>query len=99
MKNKLMTFLLVVSILMLAGCAQSIEEIKQDENIGETVAAKGTVEGVIKIGDLSAYRLVDANGDSIGVASKRLPAEGDKVTAKGVLVKNPILGYYIDVDK
>ena len=86
-------------LVLLSGCSQSIEEVKQDKYVGEIVSVSGTVEGSIKIGDLSAYTLTDSNGDSIGVASDALPAEGDQVTAKGTLMKAPILGYYIDVDK
>ena len=86
-------------LVLLSGCSQSIEEVKQDKYVGETVSVSGTVEGSIKIGDLSAYTLTDSNGDSIGVASDALPAEGDQVTAKGTLMKTPIIGYYIDVDK
>lgn len=91
--------LLFVVVALLSGCSQSIEEVKQDKYLGEIVSVSGTVESSIKIGSLSGYTLIDSNGDSIGVASEALPAEGDQVTAKGTLMKAPILGYYIDVEK
>jgi hypothetical protein len=71
-----------------------------DDYVGKTVSVAGTVEGTLKIGDISGYTLVDANGDKITVASERLPAEGDKVTVKGILRKGPLgLAYYIDANQ
>jgi len=98
MKKIIMTMMLIL-LVFFAGCAQSIKDVKTEENIGKVVAVRGTVENTVKIGDLSGYTLRDENGDTIGVVSKALPAEGDTVTAKGELVKAPILGYYINVDK
>ena len=97
-KQILFTFLLIL-VVVLAGCAKSVAEVKSDEYLGETVAVSGTVTNTLKIGELSGYTLVDSKGDEIGVASKRLPAEGDEITARGVLEKSILLGYYIDVDK
>ena len=89
---------LVFLLLLLAGCAQNIADIKNEDHIGKTVIVSGTVESVIKIGSLSAYTVKDSNGDTIGVSAERLPAEGDKVMVKGVLIKDTIFGYYIKQD-
>jgi hypothetical protein len=96
MKLKLVIGLILVLVL-LAGCAQTVEQVKKEENVGKTVSVSGTAQGVIKIGQLSGYTLVDKNGDKIGVSSESLPAEGSAVTAKGVLMKDTLLGYYIKV--
>ncbi len=95
----LLSICLVFCGMLLSGCAQSVEDVEQEKNIGKTVAVQGTVKETIKFGELSGYVLVDSNGDEIGVAAERLPAEGDKVTARGELVKAPLLGYYIDSNK
>jgi len=84
-----------IMLVLLAGCAQNIADIKNPEHVGKTVTVSGTVEGVIKLGPISGYTLKDSNGDKIGVAAERLPAEGDKMTVKGVLIKDTLLGYYI----
>jgi hypothetical protein len=99
MKKILFTMILLFSLLFIAGCSQTVEEVKKDENVGKVVSVKGEVKNTIKLGDLSGYTLVDENGDEIGVVSNSLPAEGETITAKGTLVKAPLLGYYIDVDK
>ncbi len=97
--KKILLVLAIFMLMLFSGCSQSVEEIKSDEYVGKVVSVKGTVIETIKIGDLSVYVLMDENGDKINVASKRLPAEGDRVTAKGVLNKKAIIGYYIDVDE
>lgn len=91
--------LLFSVVFLLVGCSQSVEEVKNDENIGEKVSVKGTVEETVKIGDLSGYMLKDSNGDTISVASKDLPEEGDTVVARGILERGLLIGYYIDTDK
>jgi hypothetical protein len=88
---------LIVLMLVLAGCSQTVEQVKKDETVGKTVSVMGTAQGVIKLGKLSGYTLVDKNGDKIGVSTENLPAEGEAVTAKGVLMKDTLLGYYIKV--
>lgn len=89
----------IIALLVLSGCAaQSIIDIKNEEHIGKTVRVQGTVEGSIKIGQLSAYTLIDSNGDRIGVSTQTLPEKGEIVTAKGTLLKDTIFGYYIKVD-
>jgi len=98
MKKRLLLVLLAVLLLTVTACSKSVSEITEnDDYVDKTVSVKGTAEGVTKIGDLSGYTLVDANGDKIIVASERLPADGDKVTAKGTLKKGLFgLGFYID---
>lgn len=95
-------FLLTIGLLMvlfLVGCTKAVTDVKTEDMVGKTVSLRGEVSGVIKIGQLSGYTLTDKSGDSIPVASKELPAEGDTVTIKGIVEKNPLFGYYIDVDK
>lgn len=83
-------------LLLLGGCAgKSIADIKTPENVGKTVMVKGTAENSLKIGQLSGYTLRDADGDTIGVSTTNLPNDGDKVTARGILMKDTLLGYYI----
>ncbi len=88
-------FLLFV-LLFLVGCSSSIADVKVDENVGKSVVVSGVVESPIKIGKLSGYTLVDDSG-SIRVSSENLPAEGDSVSVRGVLIKDSLLGYYIKV--
>ncbi len=84
-------------VLLVAGCSvQKISEIKNADHVGSDVTVSGTVSKTIKIGDLSGYTLTDETGD-IGVSVARLPAEGDKITVSGVLIKDTIFGYYIKV--
>ena len=87
----------LVGLLLLAGCASKVADVKSEDNIGRTVTVKGVVEGSVKIGALSGYRLVDSAGDSILVSSERLPADGDVVRVKGVLMRDSLLGYYVRV--
>jgi hypothetical protein len=93
---KSMLLLLVLASLLLAGCAtQSIKEIKSPDYVGKDVMIAGTVESTIKLGGLSGFTLTDKNGDSIGVKSDSLPKEGSTITVRGILIKDTILGYYI----
>jgi hypothetical protein len=94
--KKIITIILICFTIFFAGCSQTIEEIKTTENVGKTVSVKGEVLGSVKILTLSGYTIEDENGDSIAVFSEELPETGDKITAKGTLVKKPIIGYYIE---
>ncbi|MFW5705151.1 MAG: hypothetical protein ACOCXG_04900, partial [Nanoarchaeota archaeon] len=58
----------------------------------------GEAQGVIKIGDLSGYTIVEDDGDSIAISSKDLPEDGTEVTVRGTLMKDTIFGYYIKED-
>lgn len=91
--------ILALVLFFVFGISKTVAEITaSDKFLGETVTVRGTAESPLKIGEISGYTLVDKNNDKIIVASERLPAEGDKVTAKGILKKGPIIGYYIDVE-
>ncbi|MFO7711113.1 MAG: hypothetical protein R6V53_05100 [Candidatus Woesearchaeota archaeon] len=90
--------LLLAFLLTILGCTyQTIDEIKEKDNIGEEVAVRGEVLNSVKIGDLSGYVLKDKNNDTIGVASDDLPEEGETVVARGTLERNIIFGYYIRI--
>jgi hypothetical protein len=96
-KNFLLIFILSAS-MFISGCAvDSIENIKNDDKIGEQVTIRGTVKESVKIGEFSGYLLEDDTA-SIGIYSDSLPAEGDVVTVKGVLLKDNIFGYYVRVE-
>jgi RecJ-like exonuclease len=77
--------------------AQNIEDVKTEEHVGKTISVRGEVKNVIKIGELSAYILEDETG-TIGVSTEDLPKEGDKVTARGTLIRDTLFGYYIKVN-
>jgi hypothetical protein len=85
----------LLALLILTACTKSIAEIKKDENVGEKVSVAGTVQSTIKLGQLSGYTIKDENGDTIGVSSKSLPAEGAQMTVTGTLMKDTLLGWYI----
>lgn len=87
--------LCIVALLLLASCTQSIAEVKKEENIGETVRVKGTVEGTLKIGSISGFTIKDEAGESIRVSSKSLPEEGKSLTVSGTLMKDSLFGWYI----
>jgi len=87
--------ILVIALLFLVGCVQDISDIKDPDNVGKKVTVRGTVEFSVKIGPLSGFTVRDDTG-SIGVKSDDLPREGTVVTVSGVLIKDTLLGYYID---
>ncbi|MBU1112124.1 MAG: hypothetical protein ABIG93_02270 [archaeon] len=95
--NKILGIVAVIlTLLFVVSCtSQTIEDIKNEDHVGKTVAVRGTVENTIKIGQLSGYTLSDNSGETIGVSTEDLPQEGDIVTAKGVLMKDTLFGYYI----
>jgi len=92
-------FFLVAVLVLLTACTQQISDIKNEESIGKTVFVKGTVKNTIKIGKLSGFTLTDSEGGSISVSSETLPPEGDKVTVKGVLIKDTLFGYYVKAER
>jgi hypothetical protein len=61
------------------------------------VTVSGTVTNVVSIGGLSFYTLEDDTG-VIPISAKDLPAKDDKITVRGVLIKDSIVGYYIKFD-
>lgn len=98
MKKIVMSILLIAGLLVLSACAQSIEEIKNEEYVGKEVRIKGTVKNTVKIGDLSGYTLEDESGE-IRVASQTLPTEGNTKTVSGIVEQLPIIKtYYINTN-
>ncbi|MGV8161742.1 MAG: hypothetical protein ACP5N2_00235 [Candidatus Nanoarchaeia archaeon] len=96
--KRILIVLLLLSVLLVTGCAKPISEIKEDRYVDTQVTVKGTVEGTIKLGDLSGYTLKDDSGE-IFISSNSLPAEGDGKSVKGIVKKVPLLGtYYIQTD-
>ncbi len=93
---KKILLVLLISVLFLTSCTQSISEIKSSEFVGEKVSIKGTVDSTIKLGDLSGYTLNDGE-ETIFVSSNELPAEGSSKRVSGTLEKS-LLGYYIKTD-
>jgi hypothetical protein len=90
--------ILLLSLVILAGCAQHIADIKNEEHIGKQVAVSGTAENTMKIGSISGFTLRDGNS-SILVKTEILPEEGKTVTVSGVVIKDSLFGYYIKADK
>lgn len=90
--------ILTILVICLLGCSQQIVDIRDEEHIGKTVTVSGTVENTIKIGQLSGFTLNDGE-NKIGISSDTLPKEGEKVTVKGVLIKDTLFGYYIKAEK
>ncbi len=99
--KQLILILAIVSLVLLAGCAQEISEIKNGGYLDKEVTVKGEVVNLIKLGELSGYSIQDKNEDTIFVSSDELPTEGSKVTAKGTLKKVAlgfIQNYYIETE-
>lgn len=86
-------------MLALAGCGAKISDIKDnaDDYIGKEIAISGTAKNSMKLGALSGFTL-EQDGDTIPVASSKLPDEGEKVTVKGTVNKG-LLGTYIQASK
>lgn len=94
-KKIVITLVLLLSLLI-SGCVpQNIEDIKSEENVGESVTVRGTVSNSVKIGDLSGYMITDDEDNSIAISSESIPEEGDAVTITGTLMRDTIFGYYI----
>jgi uncharacterized protein YcfL len=95
MKKVLLMILLVA--VFLVGCTTSIKDIKDnpDKYMGESVIVKGVSSASIKIGQLSGFTLTEKDGSKISVSSEELPKDGDKVSVKGVVMKDTLFGVYI----
>jgi len=99
--SKTVLFIVVLVVIIAAVCLiislfsyDSVADIKSEDYVGETVKVRGEVKTVVKIGSLSGFTLEDSSG-SIPVSSDDLPKEGDKITVKGVLIRDTLFGYYI----
>ena len=90
---------IIIIVVALTGSSQKVADIKNDEHLGQEVKVSGTVTNVVKFGNLSGYELMDKDGSKISVGAKKLPMEGDKITAKGKLLKEIFIGYYILTDE
>jgi hypothetical protein len=93
-KHILGIVLVVLVALFLTACTTSIADVKSQDKINTKVTVSGTVEGSIKLGELSGYTLTDDSG-SIFISSNNLPNDGVKKTVSGTLEKN-LLGFYIE---
>ena len=96
--KKIISILIVLSLLFVVGCTTSIDEVKSEDYIGKTVSVKGEVTNTIKFGELSGYTLEDDTGVSIGISTKELPKEGETITVTGTLMKDTLFGYYVLVN-
>ncbi|MFW6231206.1 MAG: hypothetical protein ACOC32_04255 [Nanoarchaeota archaeon] len=82
--------------LLLGGCTQTIDDMKDEDMIGKEVSIEGTVDRGFKLGDLSGFILSDDN-ESIHVSSDAVPASGDEVTVTARVRRSDILDvYYLD---
>ncbi|MFH0701407.1 MAG: hypothetical protein V2A62_03140 [Candidatus Woesearchaeota archaeon] len=98
-KRILALMMIVLTALLLIGCSTlTIKEAKTEQYIGKTVTITGTVNQSIKLGKLSGYTLKDEAGDSIGVKSEILPTEGKEISVTGVMMKDTLLGYYLQAE-
>ena len=95
MKKVLGIILLVLVSMLLFGCAiTKVADVKKEDMIGKTVTVSGTVKSTFKLGTLSGYSLELEDGE-LWIASKSLPVEGKKISVKGVVMQELIVGYYV----
>jgi len=98
MKKTILTIVILVTILLTACATANISDLKNEKYIGKSVTISGTASKSIKLGKLSGFTLTDKNEDSIPVSSQTLPADNSKVTVRGTIIKDTLLGYYIKAD-
>ena len=94
--KRIISVTLIISLLFLTACVQSIKEVKNLDNVGKKITVSGTVKTSFKLGSISGYILEDKTG-SISVSSEELPKEGTQKRVTGILIKDTIFGYYIKV--
>lgn len=102
MRYSTIAIVLVLAILATACAPMSVSDLAQNKAKyeGKSVSVSGIVKNTLKIGDLSGYTLQDKETDDvIAVRSDSLPAEGKETTAKGILIKDTLFGYYIKADE
>ncbi|MBW2983383.1 hypothetical protein KY327_03695 [Candidatus Woesearchaeota archaeon] len=92
--RRLAIALALMAALLLTGCTTSVEDAKTQEKVGDTVTLQGEARSPTKIGSLSGYVLEGETG-TIPVATGDLPEEGEQVTVRGTIVRDTILGYYL----
>lgn len=95
MKATILT--IVVALLILSGCAKSIEEVKNDEYIGKEVIVRGMAKAPTQVGPIKGYILVDKNENVIMVDADDLPEEDEIVRVKATVRELPLkAGYYLE---
>jgi len=93
-----MRYILIIAILLLSACAQNIEDLKNEDMVGNKVTVSGTVRMSVKIGSLSGFSIEDKTGQ-INVRSDELPKEGDHAVVSGILMRDSLFGYYIKAER
>lgn len=95
MRKILGIVMLFLASMLLFGCAiKNVSEVKKEEMVGETVTVEGVVKTSFKLGTISGY-ILEMEGGELTVSSKNLLEEGKKVTVKGVVMKELLVGYYL----
>ena len=89
--------ILILATVFILGSVKKIADTKTTDYVGKKVTVKGTVENTVKLGSLSGYTLSDESG-KISVSSQNLPEEGETIRVSGTLIKDTLLGYYIQAD-
>jgi aspartyl/asparaginyl-tRNA synthetase len=96
MKAKLLIITTFLIAIFLIGCSTvAIKEVKTEDYIGKTVTIAGKVDNSMKLGKISGFTLKDEKGESSAVKSDTLPKEGERISVKGVVMKDTLFGYYI----
>lgn len=98
--KRLLIAILMVSLLLLAGCATPVKKITEnpDDYMGKKVLIKGEVIAPIDFGKMQGFTLKDEE-TSIMVSSEKVPDHGDIVNVRGTVVKGVLMGPYIFADK
>lgn len=97
MRKILIAFVfLVLSLLLLSGCATTIANINADPDsyLGQKVTVEGAVSAPIKLGALSGFTLKQ-DGASIIVSTNTLPDEKTSVKVKGIVMQGMMMPPYI----
>lgn len=95
--RRLAITLTLMAALLLTGCTTSVEDAKTEEKVGDTVTLSGTAKSPTKIGSLSGYVLEGETG-TIPVATEDLPEHNQKVRVSGTVMRDTILGYYLQAE-
>lgn len=96
--NLFVLILIVGAIFFMYKSAKpiSIDELTTnvDQYLGEKVTIAGIVKNSFKVGTISGFKLQDKT-DEILVASDTLPADDSKLIVRGTVMKEAIIGTYI----
>jgi hypothetical protein len=103
MRIQLYIVLLAIALIAVACIPLAVSDVTKapDNYLDQKITVSGTVQNTVKLGDLSGYTLQDpAQSDAvIKVSAKRLPAEGDKITVKGLWTHDSLFGYYLKAEE